>query len=72
MILVNRENMTNPLAQYLTESREELKKVTWPKRDELVRLTLVVLGLSTVTAVYLGVLDSILSRLVTLVISLRK
>ena len=64
--------MTNPLAQYLTESREELKKVTWPKRDELVRLTLVVLGLSTVTAVYLGVLDSILSRLVTLVISLRK
>lgn len=62
----------NQIVQYLTQSRDELKKVTWPKRDELVRLTLVVLGLSALTAAYLGVLDSLLARLVTLAISLRK
>ena len=62
----------NPVVKYLTESRDELKKVTWPKRDELVRLTLVVLGLSALTAAYLGVLDSLLARLVTLALTLRK
>lgn len=62
----------NPVFKYLIESRDELKKVTWPKREELVRLTLVVLGISAATAIYLGVLDSLLSKLVTLVITLRK
>jgi preprotein translocase subunit SecE len=62
----------NPIISYLYESRDELKKVTWPKRDALIRLTLVVLGISIITATYLGILDSLLSRLVTLVISLKK
>lgn len=64
--------MTNPVFKYLSESKEELKRVTWPKRDELVRLTLVVVAISTVTAIYLGTLDSILTRLLTFIISLRK
>lgn len=62
----------NPIIDYLVQSRDELKKVTWPSRPELIRLTLVVLAISAVTAIYLGILDSLLSRLVTFVISLRK
>lgn len=62
----------NPVTEYLTQSRDELKKVTWPSKDELIRLTLVVLGLSALTAAYLGILDSLLSRLVTFAITLRK
>lgn len=62
----------NPIIDYLVQSRDELKKVTWPNREELIRLTLVVLAISAVTATYLGILDSLLSKLVTFVISVKK
>lgn len=49
----------NPIVRYFRETRGELRKVTWPTREESWRLTLVVLGVSAATAVFLGViLDS--------------
>jgi preprotein translocase subunit SecE len=47
------------IARYVRETRGELRKVTWPTREESWRLTLIVLGVSAVTAIFLGViLDS--------------
>ncbi|MEK7556814.1 MAG: preprotein translocase subunit SecE, partial [Patescibacteria group bacterium] len=34
--------------QYIKESRDELRKVTWPSRQTTVRYTLIVIGASLV------------------------
>lgn len=47
----------NPLVTYIRESKEELKKVTWPSRQTVIRHTIVVFTLSIVVAVFLGTLD---------------
>lgn len=60
------------LLAYLRESREELKKVTWPTRPEVTRLTVVVFLVSLVTAVYLSVLDSLLVKLIQLFLKVKK
>jgi preprotein translocase subunit SecE len=47
------------------ESKAELKKVTWPTRKELVKHTLIVIGLSLFVAAFLGVLDFAFAKLLT-------
>lgn len=42
---------------FLRESRLELKKVTWPSREETTRHTLTVILISATVAVFLGGLD---------------
>ena len=51
--------------QFFREVRIELKKVTWPSRKETIASTSVVIVLVFLIAVYLGVLDMILSRALT-------
>ena len=55
-------DMTNALTRYVRESKEELMKVTWPSRQQVVRDTLTVLGISAVAGVLLGALDFGFSR----------
>ena len=43
--------------KYIGEVLVELKKVTWPKRDEVIKLTLIVLFISGIIAAYVGILD---------------
>ena len=52
----------NALARYLRETRGELRKVTWPTRQESQRLTAIVLGVTALMALFLGILDFIFSR----------
>ncbi|MEK7635908.1 MAG: preprotein translocase subunit SecE [Patescibacteria group bacterium] len=52
--------MTNRFISYIQESRQELKKVNWPSRQETIRLTVVVIGLSIGLAIFLGAIDFIL------------
>ncbi len=58
----------NPIVQYLKETRAELRKVTWPTRDETVNLTVVVLVVTLGMAAFLGVLDYVFSKLVALLV----
>lgn len=51
---------------------DELKKVEWPKRQEALHLTLVVVILSLLIGVYIGVLDLGFTKLLTALISLKK
>lgn len=51
----------NPL-QFFTETIRELKKVTWPSREQTVDMTLLVLGVSVVVGAYLGLLDALFQR----------
>lgn len=48
--------MINP-ATYLQETINELKLVQWPSREITIRLTLTVIAVSAIMAVYVGGLD---------------
>ncbi len=52
----------NPVA-FFKEVYAELKKVTWPTRPEIIRLTAIVIGVSVVVGVYLGGLDYAFTKL---------
>jgi len=54
--------MTTPTG-FLRETRDELKKVTWPTRQEVVRLTMVVIVVSLVVGLFLGALDFSFTKL---------
>ena len=45
--------------RFLGEVVSELKKVTWPSRDETIKLTAVVIALSVAVGAFIGALDSI-------------
>jgi preprotein translocase subunit SecE len=49
------------LFQYFKESKEELKKVTWPSKQEINKYTLVVIVLSLVIAGFFGGFDWLLN-----------
>jgi preprotein translocase subunit SecE len=53
---------------YLREVVSELKKVIWPSRKETMGSTAVVLVIVGIAAVFLGIVDLILSRLVKLLV----
>lgn len=53
---------------FLKETKDELKKVVWPTRDEVVRLTSVVIIVSLIVGLFLGGIDYILTNLLTLII----
>jgi preprotein translocase subunit SecE len=44
---------------FLSESKQELKRVNWPRREETVRYTIFVIVLSLGIAAFLGILDYI-------------
>ncbi|MDA0989111.1 MAG: preprotein translocase subunit SecE [Chloroflexi bacterium] len=55
--------------QFFGEVVSELKKVTWPSRQETVRLTLLVIAVSVAIGIVLGVLDLLFARLLDIVVS---
>lgn len=55
--------MLNRIRVFLQESRQELKRVNWPTRQETIRYTLFVIVMSIALAVFLGVFDMIFIRL---------
>ena len=54
---------------YVEDSRNELRKVSWPTLAETRKATLVVLGFVAVMALLLGVVDLAFSKLVQLILS---
>jgi preprotein translocase subunit SecE len=60
--------MTSKATKFLQEVREELRKVSWPTREETIRLTAVVIGVSAVVGIYLAALDFVLQKMVKMAI----
>ncbi len=58
---------TSPVV-FLKEVREELKKVVWPTKDEVIRLTFVVILISLIVGLFLGGIDFILTKLTQILI----
>ena len=53
----------DPVARYLRDTRAELRKVTWPTREEAWKLTLIVLGTVVVMSIILGLADLIFAEI---------
>ena len=49
--------------KFLKEVRVELKRVTWPTRQQTIKYTLIVIGLSLGVAAFLGGLDFLFTYL---------
>ena len=52
--------MVNGLRRYFVESWSGLKKVAWPTREMVVRLTLLVIAVSVAVSAYISILDLLL------------
>ena len=46
----------NPII-YLRDTISELKQISWPTREQTLKLTLIVIAVSILVAVYIGALD---------------
>ena len=56
------------MRRYLGESWAELKKVAWPTRQTVIRLTLLVIGVSVAVGIYIFVLDQVFNTLLNVVL----
>jgi preprotein translocase subunit SecE len=60
----------NPVIRYFQETAIELRKVTWPTREQILRLTLIVLGAIVVFSLFFGGFDLLFQRLAALLLGL--
>ncbi|EKE12820.1 MAG: hypothetical protein ACD_13C00140G0018 [uncultured bacterium] len=54
---------------FFSEVRSELSKVTWPKKNEVVRLTSIVLLVSVIVGFYVGGLDYLFTTVLTRILT---
>jgi len=52
------------IVKFLKEVVAELRKVTWPTKDELVGSTIVTIVVSLIVAIFIGIVDRILTLIV--------
>ncbi|MFQ6049914.1 MAG: preprotein translocase subunit SecE [Candidatus Paceibacterales bacterium] len=60
---MNIRELPKKITTFLREVKSEIKKVNWPTQKETIRYTLIVIGASTVVAIFLGGIDYILTTL---------
>ncbi len=65
--MTRRKCMATP-AVFLRETKDELKKVVWPTRQEVIRLTFVVIAVSLLVGLFLGGLDFIFVKIIGTVV----
>ena len=65
-----RRKQANPITRYFRETSAELRKVSWPTREEAIRLTILVLIVVILFSAFLGGLDILFRRLVGFLIGL--
>ncbi len=61
-------SLFNRIKKFLREVRNELRKVNWPNRKELMAYTAVVLVTVFIVATFIGVVDLIFSRIISAII----
>jgi len=57
------KNIFKRMRAYLKEVRGEMKKVTWPSKDDMIKTTVAVIVISLFFGVYLFGVDFIFSRI---------
>ena len=59
--------MIEKIKNFLTETKVELKKVSWPKVAELKESTRVVIVGTIILTIFIGIIDQVLNRIIQLV-----
>lgn len=59
--------MVSPV-QYFREVAQEIKKVSWPSREQTITMTALVVGVTIVVGLYIGALDFLFERLVSFIL----
>jgi preprotein translocase subunit SecE len=60
-------SMTAAPVKFVRETYDEIKQVVWPTRNEVIRLTLIVIALSVLIGLYIGALDWIFTKAMELI-----
>ena len=63
-------NFFQRIKRWFKETAGELRKVSWPSREEALSLTRIVLIVTIIMSAILGVLDFIFARLVGLLVNI--
>jgi preprotein translocase subunit SecE len=53
---------------FIKEVKEELKKIVWPTKDETIGTTTVVIVFVVLMAIFLGVVDVALSKIIQFIV----
>ena len=65
---MNISNFLKKIPNFFSEVRTEMKKVSWPTRQETIRNTVLVISVSIVTAIFLGGLDALFAWIINKII----
>jgi|DewCreStandDraft_2_1066082.scaffolds.fasta_scaffold37984_2 preprotein translocase subunit SecE len=65
---VSAEARGRALGSFFRDVRSELRKVTWPSREEARNLTVVVIAVSAAVGFFLGGIDFVFSALIRLLL----
>lgn len=60
----------NAIGRFYRETVGELRKVTWPTRQEAINLTIIVLFVAFGMSIFLGLLDYLFAQLFGLILGL--
>ena len=62
-------NIFAKIKTFILEVRQELSKVSWSSRQELIGATTVVIAITAIMAVFIGIVDLALSKLLSVILS---
>jgi preprotein translocase subunit SecE len=62
--------MFKKVKKFLNDVYQELHKVAWPSKQELIGSTMVVIVMSLIVSIFIGAVDFVLKELVNLLIRL--
>jgi len=55
------------ISKFLKEVNAELRKVTWPSKDEIVGSTIVTIVVSVIVALFIGIVDQALTAIIKVI-----
>lgn len=59
-------NIFKKIGKFIQEVKQELTKVSWSTREELIGATFVVISVTAILAVFIGCVDLLLSKVLSL------
>lgn len=66
---IEKVKQPNAIQRWYRETTGELRKVSWPTREEAWRLTKIVVLVMIAMSLVLGILDFVFSHLITLILA---
>ena len=61
--------MIGKVTKYFDDTYQEMQKVAWPSKDELIGSTIVVVVMSLIVSIFIGIVDQVLTTLVNFLTS---